>query len=907
MPLPGKSIACLAADRNGGLWIGFTTGQIAYLKGSAIRVYGKRQGLDTESVNQIWSPDNGSAWAIADGRLMRLTNDRWEDFGAQHGLPPSPLYAFHFDRHGDLWTSGHRAIWHLSPGTAKFMLYPTKTLAVYQFFDAPDGAVWIADAWRSVRPLKAAAPSIPLHQAAQGLFLPDGQLWLAMNYPGVLQTRLSRTHGLLEHGKLYTDLSAPGTRAILADSFGNIFVGTNGGLDRYEVSPFRRYEASATHYYPSIATTTDGSLWIGGHDVPVVQYTNGEARPSMLDHGMGPIFVDSSDRLWMQDARKHSIRGLRKTQVTDLPSPVPAVHSASVQAMAEDQDGVLLVSMEGYGLWKYVDRWRSIVDPKLPGGTVLSMLRASDGQIWLGYRDSIVARMGRGNATIVTQGKDLRIGNVLTFYEHGNVMWAGGDDGVSFFQGERFWPLHLAEEDRTAGTSGIVVDHEENLWLNTQSGVVLVRSAQLRGAMTDRTYRAESELFTEHQGIMGTPAQMRPLPTALRDTSGRLWFATIDHLVSREDLDAGLTHSGISPRIVGFTIDDKYQTTEPSTLEIVAKGGLRNVSFDYLSVNLSAGERVRYRYRMDGFDRDWQEAGERRHASYTRLQPGTYRFRVMASDGYGAWQEASDPVELSIKPYLYQRRSFLVVMAIAAAVIIVLLVRRRILRATSRMRRRGAVELAERQRIARVLHDTLLQGVQGLLLSVQAVATELPEDSGTLQRMERILDRTQDVLEEGRNSVHELRSAPVDCNGFLETLLQIANGIEQRAIRISGRIEGTERPLTPEVCADSFYICKEGILNALSHSEASLLQIVVIYGKKELVITVQDNGKGMPPEVARFGTQGHWGIVGMHERARMMRARLSIHSVPSQGTTVALRAAAKRAYLDGRRWPFRTS
>lgn len=896
--LLSKNVACLWPDNDGGLWIGFGTGGIAHLRGNALRVYGKEDGLYGESTDKIEVAPDGSVWAIADGRLMRLTGDHWENFGIAHGLNSTSLYAFHFDHVGGLWVSEHRTIWHLPGGAKSFEKYPTDTLAVYQFFDGPDGAVWIADAWRSIRPVARMEPRLPLKYAAQGLFLRDGELWVAMNYPAVVQAHVSANLKSIEVVDAYTNASAPGARVLLADDAGNVFVGTNGGLDRFEPSFFRRYRKTNIQYYPSIATTSDGSLWIGGHDVPVVCLKDGTTSESPLGHGMGPIFVDSHDRVWMQDARKHTIRGLLRNKVVDLPSPLPNDPSAAVQSMAEDIDGSLLVSFDGGGLWRYTGGWQKVENSRLPNETVLSMLRASDGKLWLGYRDNTLARIDRNEVTVFTRASGIQVGSIVTLYESEGTIWLGGADGVAFLRDRKFRMTRLLSTERAAGTSGIIVDDERNLWLNTENGVVRIRTKALKRLLEDDQYRAPSDLFTEHQGIRGTPAQMRPLPSALRDRSGRLWFATIDNLVSYDSESGRIPRPSANPRVIGVSMNGTYRAAQELTNGIQARGVIRKLSFDYLAVSLSAGERVTYRYRLEGVDRDWQEAGDARHASYMRLSPGTYRFRVMASNGYGMWQESSQPMLVRVTPVFYQTRTFLILSLTTGIALVLMLVRLRVSYATSRMRRRGAAELAERERIAHVLHDTLLQGVQGLLLSVQAVATEFPEQTETRVRMERILDRTQEVLEEGRNSVHELRSAPVECDGLLDALLQIANGFEHSAMRVNGRIEGVERPLVPEICADAFYVCKEAILNALLHSGGTSLLVSIQYGRRDLLITISDNGRGIPTEVLQDGLKGHWGILGMRERARDMHATLRYATANTRGTKVTLRVRANIAYIQ---------
>jgi signal transduction histidine kinase len=316
-------------------------------------------------------------------------------------------------------------------------------------------------------------------------------------------------------------------------------------------------------------------------------------------------------------------------------------------------------------------------------------------------------------------------------------------------------------------------------------------------------------------------------------------------------------------------------------------------------LSFSVPERVRFRYRLDGVDGDWQDAGTRRQAIYTNLGPGDYRFRVIAANEDGVWNEAGAALDFKIAPAYYQTWWFRALYVILAAGVIWLLFYLRALRMLSRMRERLEERHNERARIARELHDTLLQSIHGLMLRFQTVADEMPTGSATRTAMERALDRADEVLDEGRDRVSDLRSS-IDCGEDLA--LAFTNIGEQMAaehdVEFRVLVEGEEQRLDADVSDEIFRICREALINAFQHAQATSIEIEIAFETDAMRVRVRDDGVGIGADILEAGSRpDHWGLPGMRERALRIGARLDLWGSAGSGTEVELRVPASVAYL----------
>jgi len=308
-------------------------------------------------------------------------------------------------------------------------------------------------------------------------------------------------------------------------------------------------------------------------------------------------------------------------------------------------------------------------------------------------------------------------------------------------------------------------------------------------------------------------------------------------------------------------------------------------------------QRVRFRYRLEGYDTDWKDAGTRRSAFYTNLSPDKYTFRVIACNNDGVWNEKGAAITFTLQPAFFQTTWFNALCAVVLILFIWVLYRLRVQIATERVRVRLSVQLAERERIARELHDTLLQGFQGLVLRFQGVVKQIPRQEPIRQQMEEALDRADEALLEGRNRVRDLRSESANDDELPESLASWAEALEHDS-KIEARVSvvGTRQLLHPIVYDEAGQIGREALTNAFRHSRASKIEVEIIYYPESLRLRIRDDGDGIDQALLGEGRSGHWGLSGMRERAQKIGAQINIWSSPEAGTEIDLTIPATAAY-----------
>jgi signal transduction histidine kinase len=336
----------------------------------------------------------------------------------------------------------------------------------------------------------------------------------------------------------------------------------------------------------------------------------------------------------------------------------------------------------------------------------------------------------------------------------------------------------------------------------------------------------------------------------------------------------------------------------------------RSLQIDYTALSLSVPERVQFRYLLEGSDKVWQEPGTRRQAFYTNLGPGTYNFRVVACNNDGVWNESGASLGFTIAPAFYQAVWFQLLCLASGAGILYFFYRLRVQQATVHVQGRLQERLAERERIARELHDTLLQGFQGLTLHFQAAMKQIPDREPARLTMEKALKLADEVLLEGRKRVRDLRSEGAISSELPEMLASLGQELTQDlAVTFKVTVIGSPQSLHPVACGEIYRIAREALTNAFGHSHAGNIEVEAVYDFTSFSLRVRDNGCGIDHDVLIRGREGHWGLSGMRERAQNIGGQLKVWSNPGAGTELDFRMPAKLAYVRKHkesRWSWRT-
>jgi signal transduction histidine kinase len=328
----------------------------------------------------------------------------------------------------------------------------------------------------------------------------------------------------------------------------------------------------------------------------------------------------------------------------------------------------------------------------------------------------------------------------------------------------------------------------------------------------------------------------------------------------------------------------RYETAGP--LRLPAR--TRNIEIDYVGLSFVSPQKVQFRYRLEGVDDTWHEPGTRRQAFYNDLRPGSYRFRVIAANNDGLWNEDGASLVLEIAPAWYQTNAFWVLCIVASGLAMWTLSQLRIRQVARSLNARFDERLAERTRVAREIHDTLLQTVQGTKM-VADTALSRPDDIDTLRHaMGQVSTWLGQASAEGRAAISALRASTTETNDLADALRRAIEDCRRQApIDATLSVLGTAREMHPVVRDEIYRMAYEAVRNACTHSEGSRLTVELTYGQ-DLVVRVTDDGIGLDPAVADAGKQGHFGLAGMRERAARIGAKLTIASASNTGTEVVI-------------------
>lgn len=921
--LAHRDVFSLAAEASGGLWVGFTNGGAAFVKDGRVRNYGESDGLSTRFTAYRFTTDaDGNTWVLTGSGPLKFNGSRWDAIEKEAGYPAGiKALDMVFDLDGTMWLStqdDEQGIFYRKRGTIALQSVPLEHLHWAQLAVAPDGRVWVSDPIkeRGTRPLPPGGVSSTWQdrwwKADHRMLAPawdhDGALWFGAGEglqrwipPAPPAAGSPVAEPRVETFTSEQGLSGDFVRAVMEDRERNIWVGTSGGLDRFRSSKLTPVLLPKRPMRVLLAPGSDGGMWIsswyeglmhasGSVDL-LLQLKGVDHITAMHAARDGSLYLAHYDGVDRLDGKKTTTR---------LPLPAGVAHLGVANALLTDDTGSLWVSgaLPGGPLLRF-DGKRWI--PYGPGNgfpehPAVTLHQGVDGRLWLGSYD-VIARWQGADVKIFTAANGVRLGRIDVFSDRHGVLWAAGEHGLQWFDGARFHSVHTVEDGALDGTSGMVETAGGDLWLNASRGITHLSAGEIKKAVADADYRMRFERFDRLDGIPGTPEQLRPIPTAAESTDGRLWFALTNGVVTVDPKH--IRRNAVVPTVLIQSVQAGKQHYEPAG-ELSLPVGLNDLQVDYTATSLAIPERVLFRYKLEGFDKDWHNAGSRRQAFYTNLRPGTYRFRVRACNDDGLWNETGATLAFTIPPAFYQTRWFYALCALATIAVLALLYRFRVRQVTAAVRARLEERIVERERIARELHDTLLQGLQGLILRFHAVSARIPSREPEHDMMEHALKCADEVLIESRDRVKDLRASPdlqVDLPTALSTLGQELT--QEQPVEFSVAVEGTIRALHPILREEAFMIGREALLNAFRHARAHRIEVEVAFSPKMLSLRVRDDGCGLEPAVLKSGRTGHWGLIGMRERAKKVRSHLEIWSRRGVGTEVELRVPASVAYRGG--------
>ncbi|HYM08100.1 MAG TPA: two-component regulator propeller domain-containing protein, partial [Terriglobales bacterium] len=564
----------------------------------------------------------------------------------------------------------------------------------------------------------------------------------------------------------------------------------------------------------------------------------------------------------------------------------------SVYAVHRNRDGTVWAGTIGGGASRFTNgRFTNYTTTNgLASNTVGAIEEGLDGTMWFATPNGLNA-LSKNGWGIYTGRDGLPPGNVNCLLEDSTgVLWIGTSEGIAFLSSGQIHVARDVPESLREPIFGVAQDRNGWLWIATASHVLRVnREKLLHSALSDADVRE----YGLEDGLLGTGGVKRNR-SVVTDSLGRVWFSLNRGISVVDPARLAGNSAPVPVHIQAISADGRpIDLREPVRIPPARQ----RFTFSYTGLSLSAPDRVKYRYMLEGFDRGWSEPTTAREAVYTNLSPRSYRFRVIASNPDGVWNSAGTTIGFEIDPVFWQTWWFRLSGVLTCTLAFAAVYRFRLHQLATQLNVRFEERLAERTRIAQELHDTLLQGFLSASMQLHVAVDGLPADSPAKPSLSRVAELMRQVIDEGRNAVRGLRSSE---SGSLE-LEQAFSRIQQElgfqdqvAFRII--VDGDPRPLHPVLRDEVYRIGREALVNAFRHSRATSVEVELEYSTDHFRILVRDNGCGIDTHVLESGREGHFGLSGMRERAERIGARLRVWSRAEAGTEVEMTVPSQIAF-----------
>lgn len=906
--------ALMVSDR-GELWVGLrdTGGVAVYRQGALHDMHMADPPRGLAILSQ--TPD-GTVWAASmslDKRLQRQRGNRWERVDETLGLPPGYVMDLIPTREGRLWValsaedgeSGTLAF--LDPHAARFQIVPVHLSGRPKIAIDHQGALWASDAGgtrmlfdaRGMRKQSGPGfPPVPGVTRASFAFDRSGGLWGATGAVGIFyiahpDAAPGPPGARVSQFGAANGLTSDTSYMPLVDREGNVWISTESGIDQFRRAPAQQDPAVSAdpQHGLSMARAKDGSIYVGSHGTVMLVPAHGPATP-VLKLRTDEISLCSARAggVWVIEPRQ--VIRLDGKQAQHLP-PYPGGEAKI--ACAEDAAGRLWLALSGGALlWRDASGWHR-ADGALARLKIWDLTTTASGDLALVTPPDVAILHGDRLETIhLAQAGIGTPWAVMAGHAPGREdLFISGSAGLARKRGNQLRHLDEKRFPWITWVRTLQQSADGKTWLFSRTGVYEVATADLERAFDDPRAPLPYTKFDALDGLASTVQQggFMGAQSAIGG-DGRIWFLNRQGAAFFDP--ATLRPNSVPPPVTIRSLES-HGGIWRDPAHVLLPGGTRTVSITYAGLSFTVPQRVQFRYRLQGVDDGWVDAGARRTASYTNLGPGRYSFRVIARNSDGVWNSKGATLSFEIQPTFVQGWPFKLICAAALLMLMWLAYSLRLRTVANRIHMRMAERAEERERIARELHDTLLQSVQSLTLRFQIAADDLPEETPARASLITAIDIADKVIAEGRDRVRALRQQQEgDLQQIICDLVARLDFGPSVAVAISSH--GEARQIDPAALDEITRIAGEALFNIRRHAGATQVTVELQHGA-QLQIRLADNGHGIDPEIARAGSKpGHYGLLGMAERARRLRGRLIVQPRSDGGTEVLLTVPGAIAY-----------
>lgn len=941
--LPDGAIVKILQDKEGYIWLATEAGLYRFdgvsftpgdrlLPDPPVNGYIRAAAIDTSGAFWLGGNDN-NVYQIQRGKMVK--------YSAEQGLPGGLLQCIHPDRSGMVWACMERGLVRIDPRnpTAKVKVYREELPSenARSICEDSSGRLWIGGDTPNIsiydgsRMDRHALLGLPEAASVRSLLCDGDTVWAGTSF-GLVKLRNNAPDQNQQWFTTKQGLVDDFVFSIVKGAQGVLWLGTRSGFSRYRNGiwdSYRPQDGLSQSTAQAVFEDREGSLWVGTKR-GLNQFVDGRGVPYTVSEGLpsnqtGPVLQNAQGVIWAGtlDAGLARFDGRRfaKLNTSGLPSN-------SVRALVED----------GASIWVGTDRGLArISDGRvaasystgngLPSNDVRALFRASNGVLWVGTMAGLVSiqngrialdpgapkqgirSIGEDRNGSIVLGTDegiytrrhlkfepltqsgIYMRNANTFFlDRDGLLWVGlNGAGLRLIDGGKVTSYYSKDGLYDGELYGIQLDDEDRLWIACSRGVFWVARSELRKFAAGEIDRVRSFPYTPTDALRVIEGRPGVQPALWRMKDGRLWFTTIRGLIA---LDPKQTARDSAPQVAIELPVVNGAPMDPQEISQLA-AGQKNIEFTYAGLSFLLPEQLRFRYRLEGFDPDWIDAGSRREVFYTNLSPGDYTFRVTVCNFDGTCAEQGAAIQFTLASHIYQKAWFWPLMLLALGGISWGAYQLHI----RRLRARYDLILSERSRIARELHDTLIQGFSGITMALQALSARVrtPEERETLQD---IISDAATCLRETRQSVAGLRAVRGPDSGLAASLERAVKEItETKSVRTKLSLERPSRQLPPDIEYNLLRIVREAVANAVKHSGANQIEVTLRSSSDAIRITIKDDGSGFSREDAAAPGPGHYGIIGMKERASQIGAVLDLTTDPGSGTTVTLVLPATSAPL----------
>ena len=917
--LPSNAVGALLTARDGTLWIGTLDGLVSWKNGQLTEY----PALAHRTVLALLQDRDGTVWAGGfvgpTGMLCAIRGGSTTCYGEDGSLGVA-VASLYVDSDGSLWVGAATGLWRWKPGPpTRYLAAPISGFGKMTQGDHGSGLIVAVDSVRQITgrtvtdyPLYG----VPLPLTAKTVLRDrNGGLWIGTTAHGLVHSYAGKTSVFTHNDGLSSDQ----VFTLFEGREGGIWVATSDGLDRFRELPVTSLSVKqglSSAITTSLLASRDGSIWIGTAD-GLNRWDHGrttiyrrQSNPGLPDDNIESLFEDERGRIWVSSYSGLAV--FEKGKFTAAPS-VPA---GAKNAIAGDNHGGLWLSLFGtanYGLVHLADGkiTEQVSWQKLGGGPGTGLVPDPDGGVWTGLLSGGIAYFRAGQIRNLPLSDDRAGARKVLDISRGRdgSIWVATENGLSRIKNGRVATLTTANGLPCKTVHWIVEDDLSSYWLYTQCGLLRIARTELEAWTAEPKRTIQVTTFDPVDGVRLVPILKGLRPAVTKSSDGKIWFVNGDTVSFIDPSHIGINTLPPPVHIEQITADGNVYDAR-SVLRLPPH--VRNLVIDYTALSL-VPERIHFRFKLEGQDTNWREVVNERKVQYSNLAPANYRFRVTASNNSGVWNEEGDVLDFSIAPAYYQTNWFRTACVAAFLAMIWGIYELRVRQLAAQFNMRLEERVSERTRIARDLHDTLLQSFQGLLLRFQAGINLLPERPADARRtLEDAVDRASEAITEGRDAVQGLRMSTVEKNDLAVAIRTVGEELasaetNELSPNFKVVVEGISRNLHPILRDEVYRLAAEALRNAFRHAAAQNVEVEIRYDEKYFRLRVRDDGKGIHGEVLRRdGREGHYGLHGMRERAKLVGGKLTIWTELNNGTEIELTIPGARAYVKSTRpfWHF---